>query len=319
MRYLLLLIISYLYIQANAHLFVYHRFGDDRHKTTDTSIQELRSQFDYFKNNGYEVVKLEQILEKLSKKEKIPDNWVAISIDDAYKSFYENALSVFKEYNYPFSLYVYVKATTKHYGDFMTWDQIRETSKYGTIGLHSYGHPRLTNLSDEEVFTDTKNAYDKFVKEMGYAPKSYAYPYGEYNSRVQNIISKFNFDAILTQTSGSINATSDSQELHRVALVGKVDIKEKLRYITLPSVWLEPLEFPKDGILRRIKAKVDTTQENLKLYITGEGWSDIKAKDGIIDLHLNIYLKNARTRVAIGTDYYNIASKIIIKEKKHVK
>ena len=125
MKYLFLLLISTSYIFANAHIFVYHRFADDRYQSTNTTINELTKQFDYFKENNYEVVPLSKILDKLEKKEKIPNKWIALTIDDAFKSFYENGLPLFKKYKYPFSLYVYVEASEKNYSDFMTWEQIK--------------------------------------------------------------------------------------------------------------------------------------------------------------------------------------------------
>ena len=68
MRHLLLLAISYLYLNANAHIFVYHRFGDDKHPSTNTSIHQLKEQFEYLKVNNYKVVKIEDIIKKLQKK-----------------------------------------------------------------------------------------------------------------------------------------------------------------------------------------------------------------------------------------------------------
>lgn len=319
MRYFLLLIVSYLYLNANAHVFVYHRFDDNKHKSTNTSLKELRKEFEYFKNNGYEVVKLSQVINKLKNKEDIPENWVVLTIDDGYKSFYYNGLPLFKEYNYPFSLYVYVEATNKRYGDYMTWDMIKESAKYGEIGLHSYAHPRLTRLSASEVSEDTQKANEIFIKKMGFEPKSYAFPYGEYNNKVINEIKKFGFDALLNQSTGTVNSKSDLFDMNRIALVGEVSVEKKLKYKSLDVQWIEPKVFPTDGFLRKVKAKVDKNIDSLKLYVTGEGWIDIKVKNGIVDEDLNIYLKRARTRVALSTDYYTISSKIIIKKHKNQK
>ena len=96
MRYLILLILSFSTIFANAHIFVYHRFSDDRYPTANTTNKELIKQFEYFKTNNYKVVSLNKIIDKLEKNESIPDKWVALTIDDAYKSFYENGLEIFK-------------------------------------------------------------------------------------------------------------------------------------------------------------------------------------------------------------------------------
>jgi len=322
MRYLFFLVVSFSLAFANAHIFVYHRFDDVRYKSADTTTKELEKQFEYFKSHNYKVVPLEDIVDKLENNQTVPSNWIALTIDDAYKSFYKSGLEVFKKYNYPFSLYVYVEATNRHFGDFMSWDQIKEASKYGSIGLHSYSHPRLQQLSKDEIIEDTKKAYDIFVKKLGFKPTSYAYPYGEYTPEVTKTLKdNFDFRFILNQSTGTVNNDTDKYDMPRIALVGKVNIEHKLRYKSFNVKWYEPKEFPKDGILRRVHAKVDKKYKRLKLYITGEGWRDVDVKDGIVDIPLNIYLKRARTRIMLGSDVFTISNKVLnkIKRKKNVK
>lgn len=313
MKNLFLLILFSIYLFADAKIFVYHRFGDARHESTNTSINELRKNFEYFKNNGYKVVKLEEIFEKVKNKEEVPSNWVAFTIDDAYKSFYQNGLKVFKEYNYPFTLFVYVKATNDKYGDFMSWDQIKEASKYGSIELHSYNHKSLVKLSDEEIIEDTKKAIDIFEKNMGYKAKYYTYPYGEYNERTKEVLKTFGFEAIINQNNGSVNQNSDIFDINRVALVGKVNLKEKLKYKTLEANWILPQEYPKDGILKDIKVQIDPSIKNAKIFVSTYGWQDVKVNNGIIELKFNKKLNLARNRVAVSTDYYTISNKLLIK------
>ena len=317
MRIILLIAVSFTYLFANAHIFVYHRFGDDRYPSTNTTLIQLEEQFQYFKQNGYEVVPIEKIIEKIKNRQNVPDNWVGLTIDDAYKSFYEKGLDVFKKYNYPFSLYVYVKATNKRYKDYMSWDQIKETSKYGSIGLHSYGHKRMTQLSSNEIRKDIKKSYELFTDKLGFKPKTYVHPYGEYDKKVLKELEKFNFDAIFNQNSGSITKNSDLNDINRIAFVGKVNVKNKLKYKTMEAVWERPTEFPKDGILKRIKAKINPKYKNIKLFVTGNGWRDIKVNNGTIDENINIYLKKDRTRIIISPDYYTISNKLIIKNKKN--
>ena len=320
MKYIIFFIYLQLSLFANAHIFVYHRFDDNKYPSANTSTQNLIKQFEYLKTHKYKVVSLDKIYSYLSQNKHIPNNWVAFTIDDAYKSFYTNGLDIFKQYNYPFTLFVYTKATNNKYGDFMTWDMLNEAKKYGEIGLHSHTHPHLLDLTLNEVNQDTKIAYDLFVKNMNFKPLYYAYPYGEYNKPIENELKKFNFHMILNQNSGSINNHSDKNSLNRVALVGKSNIIQKLKYTTLDVQWIEPKSYPKDNILKFIKAKVNKSVKNIKLYITGNGWVDLKVKDGIIAYKLNAKLTRSRTRIILGTDYFNIATKIIIKTKdKHAK
>lgn len=313
MRVLLLLAISYFYVFANAHVFIYHRFADNRYPTTNTSLQELEKEFEFFKNNHYEVVPLENILKKIKQKEPVPSNWVALTIDDAYKSFYEHGLPLFKKYNYPFSLYVYVKATNDKYSDFMTWEQLKEASKYGTIGLHGYEHNHLTHLDNQTIYEDTKKGIEIFEKNLGFKPTSYAYAYGEYDERVQKVLSEFDFDAILNQHTGSVNTQSNPLNISRVPLVGNVDIKKEIKYTNFEATWIEPQAFPKDGILRKIIAHVDPSIKSIKLYVSGDTWKELKVKNGIINEDVHIPLKNNRTRVILSEDYYTISTKLLVK------
>jgi peptidoglycan/xylan/chitin deacetylase (PgdA/CDA1 family) len=313
MKYFLLLCLSYLYLNANAHIFVYHRFGDSKHESTNTSLQELEKEFEYFKANNYKVVTVSKIVEKLKNKEEIPDNWVAFTIDDAYKSFYQNGLELFKKYNYPFTLFVYVEATQKKYPDFMTWDEIKEASKYGEIELHSYSHKQLVKLTNEEIIKDTNLALEIFEKNLGFKPKAYSYPYGEYDERVKNEIKNFDFEYIMNQNNGSVNEKSDLFDLNRIALVGKINLEEKIKYKTLEANWIEPQVYPKDGILKHIKVEVNKDIKNAKLFISTYGWQDIKVKNGIIDIKLDKKLNLNRNRIAISTDYYTISNKLLIK------
>ena len=86
MKQALLLALLSLTLWADAHLFVHHRFGDSAHASTNTSLEVLRKQFEYFKNNNYEVITLEKLNDALKAKQDIPDNWVVFCIDDSYKS-----------------------------------------------------------------------------------------------------------------------------------------------------------------------------------------------------------------------------------------
>ena len=171
-------------LAANAHIFVYHRFGDPKHASTNISLEKLKTDFTYLKNNGYTVIPLKKLTELILKNQEIPNKSVVLTIDDNYKSFYQNGLPIFKEFNYPFTLFVYTQATQDSYGDFMTWDALKETSKYGELGLHSHTHAHLTTLTNEVIKKDTNKSLHLFQKALGFKPNSYVYPFGEFDQKV---------------------------------------------------------------------------------------------------------------------------------------
>jgi len=313
MRQALLLALLSLTAWADAHLFVYHRFGDEKHASTNISLDILKKQFDYFKNNNYEVVSLAKLNKALKSRQNIPDNWVVLCIDDAYKSFYENGLELFKEYKFPFVLFVYIEAADKGYHDFMNWKQIRETEKYGEIALHSYGHKHMVSLSTEAVNNDTKKAFASFEKNLGYKPKYYAYPYGEFDENVKKEISSYGFELILNQNVGAVSKKSPPDDLDRIALTGDVNLKHKLRIKYLEALWHSPKSYPNNGKLNDIHVTIPTSSKKAELYISGGKWEPITLKDGVFKSDKTYLLKLKRTRVIIKSGNA-FTSKIIVKK-----
>ena len=306
MRFLLFFLPLWLF--AEAHLFVLHRIDDNRHPYTNTSSKELIKYFKYIKTHGYKPVRLSTLI-KMQKDGKNIDKIVVFTIDDSFKSFYKNGLPLFKKYKIPFTLFVYTKATTQHWGDFMSWNEVKNCAKYGELGVHSWAHPHLAKLSDKEIIKDTKKAIGAFKKHIGSVPDMYAYPYGEYNERVKKIINSF-FPIVANQNPGAYGLNSSQNDIDRIALTGKVDISKKLKIKILHIKNLQ---------IKRNKNKVtkisgNTDKPYVNIYITKLGWKGIKVKNGYFEYKPDFTLKKYRNRVIIRYNYEMI-SKLILKEE----
>ena len=298
--------------KSHGHIFVFHRFDDSRHASTSVSTHELKKLFEYLKERHFHVATLQELQDKLQKKEPIPNNWVWFTIDDSYKSFYTHGFPLFKKYHIPFTLYVYVEATNRHFGDFMRWDEIRELMPYGTIGLHSYGHKHLTTLSDEAIKTKTQKALKRIKKELGITPSSYAYPYGEYDERVKKLIKSFGFALIMNQNVGAVSEKTAADDIDRIALMGKIHIKSKLAIKHLPAIWHQVKIDRKKRVLQSIELTIDPKYKSVQLYVSGSTWRTLKIKKGKISKTLNQKLKLRRSRIIIKTKDNAWTSHIIL-------
>ena len=306
MRFLIFLLPLWLF--AEAHLFVLHRIDDNRHPYTNTSSKELVKYFNYIKSHGYKAVKLSTLI-KMQKEGKNIDKIVVFTIDDSYKSFYKNGLPLFIKYHIPFTLFVYGKATTQKWGDFMSWDEVKECMKYGELGVHSWAHPHLAKLTNEGIIKDTEKVINVFKKHIGFVPDMYAYPYGEYNDRVKKIINSF-FPIIVNQNPGAYGPDSPINDIDRIALTGTVDISKKLKIKILK---IKNLKIEKNkNTVTKISGYANTPYVNI--YITKLGWKGIKVKNGYFEYKPQFTLKKYRNRVIIRYNYKMI-SKLILKEE----
>ena len=302
--FLLFFLLSPYFLLADGHIFVYHRFDDTRYPTTNISTKELRKEFKYLKKNGYKVVPLIDIITKVNNKEEVPSKWVAFSIDDGFKTFYTHGLSVFKEYNYPFTLFIAVKYTEKKYKDYVSWKQLKTIAKYGDIEFHSYGHGHFGQMSDEKIKADMDKGLALMKKHLNYEPNLFVYPYGEYDSRVAKVIEPYGFKAVFNQNIGAVQGVcSDANDIDRAAVVGSNahDFKLYLRFQELCGVsFQQPNVYPKNKIVKTVEVTLeDKSIKSADIFISNNGWTKVKVNNGKILWHANKKVKLNRIKIGV--------------------
>ena len=191
---------------------MYHRFDENKYPSTNIKMEVFVEQIEMIKNANYEFYDIQEFIDNFNQ----PKNKkkILITIDDAFSSFYEIAWPFLKENRIPFILFV----STEPVGNkgYMTWDQIREIEQesYGYIGHHSHTHDYLIEKSEEDFIKDIEMASKIFLKELGYVPNLFSYPFGEYSKFMKDYISE-NFSFAFGQHSGVIDLNKDKYELPR--------------------------------------------------------------------------------------------------------
>ncbi len=197
--------------------FVYHRFGDKRFPSTNISIDDFKTHLDYLKSNDFQVLAFSEAIDYI--KSDAPNRKTAvISVDDGYKSFYDNALPLLQQYGYPATLFI--NTETVGSGDYMDWESIKKSREEGVeIGNHTHSHAYFLNMSPEERYAkfedEIKLTQQIIEKNLGFTPEVFAYPYGELDLKMKEIVQQNGFKAAAAQNSGVIYAGSDFMECPR--------------------------------------------------------------------------------------------------------
>jgi len=299
--FLLLLLLSP-YLISDGHIFVYHRFDDNRYPTTNTSTKELRREFNYFKRHGYKVVPLIDIVNKIKANEKVPNNWIALTIDDGFKTFYTNGLPIFKAYHYPFTLFIAVKYTEKKYRDYVSWKQLKEIIKHGDVEFHTYAHGHYGQMSDKEIREDMNRGLALIKKKLNIEPKLFVYAYGEYDDRVKNVVNEYHFQAVFNQNIGAVQGEcSDAYGIDRSALVGNAPFKLYLKFKELCGVsFQQPTVFPKNKMVKTVKVTLeDKSIQSAEIFISNNGWTKVKVHNGKILWNANKKVKLNRIKIGV--------------------
>ena len=170
---------------------------------------------------------------------------ILITIDDGFKSFYDEAWPYLKKNKIPFILFVSTEPVGK--SGYMTWDEINEIDKseIGNIGHHSHTHEYLIDMTEKEFINDIETASKIFKEKLGYVPSIFSYPFGEYSLFMKKYITK-NFKIAFGQHSGIIDINKDKFELPRFPINEKYGelkrFKSLINYGPLEYKSLKPEE-----------------------------------------------------------------------------
>ena len=217
---------------------VYHRFNESKYPSTNIQMDIFKQQIEIIKNSNYKFNNPNEF-EKMFSTPKVKKE-ILITIDDGFLSFYKEAWPYLKKNEIPFILFVSTEPVGKR--GYMTWDQIREVQSedFAFIGHHSHTHDYLINETNEQFILDIEKANKIFLKELGYIPNLFSYPFGEYSKFMKNYISE-NFKFAFGQHSGVIDLNKDKFELPRFPINEKYG--ELKRFKSIINYF--PLEYKK--------------------------------------------------------------------------
>ncbi|WP_102706791.1 polysaccharide deacetylase family protein [Terribacillus saccharophilus] len=168
-------------------------------------------------------------IDRYQKKGSFPDRCVWINFDDIDRTVYENAFPLLEKEKVAFTLYV----IAGHVGDkdfqnlqMATWPQIQKMVDSGlaTIGSHTYDMHRLE--ADKPLFLNDNNL-DAFAKDLEKSkteiekhldidPITFAYPYGNTNDKVAQVVKDAGFEQAAILAPQSITVKDDAYYLNRI-------------------------------------------------------------------------------------------------------
>ncbi len=302
--------------ESSAVILMYHHIARDTPDSTSVTPEIFKKHIEYLSENGFNIWPLYKTLKHLTTGKAIPDKTVVLTFDDAYQSVYSEAFPVLKFRNWPFTVFV----TTEYLGNssrnYMSWEQLQEVQRYGAdIGNHTLSHPHLVRYQPDETeqqwFVRTVNEIEQaqqlLLKKEVNPIKVLAYPYGEYNTKLKQLLHKMDYFA-LGQHSGAVGAFSDMQALPRYPMgTGFDDMKNfaiKVRTKPLPVKVISP----DDGIVSKnsdipeliLEMKVGKYNENLlACFASGQGriqleW--INKEKHLLRVYANKNIKPGRTK-----------------------
>lgn len=164
-------------------ILTYHSL-DSSGSVISLAPQTFREQMKWLAGSGIPVVPLERIRES--------PGAVALTFDDGFRNFLENAFPVLRDLRLPSTVFV----VSQYCGDrnrwpsqppsprvpdlpLMSWSELREIVVGGVmLGSHTATHPYMTHLSNAEIEEELRASQHEIEDCTGQPVRAFAYPYG---------------------------------------------------------------------------------------------------------------------------------------------
>ncbi|WOT05417.1 polysaccharide deacetylase family protein [Shewanella youngdeokensis] len=274
-------------VQA-AVILQYHHVSNDTPAITSVTPAQFKEQMQYLADNHFNVVPLSQVVASVKAQQHLPAKTIAITFDDGYQSIADTAHPILKQYNFPYTLFVSVEPILKQYGEMMSWQQLNTLAKEGAeIANHTWGHEHLIRMQQGETQSQWLRRIEdnilrteaEITKVTGQQHKMLAYPYGEYNQLIEDILVKHDFVGF-GQQSGAAGPHSPLTALPRFPVAGAYadisSLKVKLHSLNMPVIEQTNSDPQLDYAQWRPEIKVkldmqDIDPAQLMCFIQGQG------------------------------------------------
>ncbi len=176
-------------------ILMYHDISDANNPWC-VSPKDFEEQMHLLKREGYSTISLAELNERI-KQSIQTDKKVVITFDDARKSIFTTAYPILKKFNFTAAVFIVPQwidgkaPDAEQYSSFMSWEEVKKLAAHGfEIGSHTFSHKRLTTLDEKSIAHELDEADAAIEKNMGKKTLHFAYPYGSYNQKILDIITK---------------------------------------------------------------------------------------------------------------------------------
>ena len=234
------------------------------------SAQMLIKHFNWLKENGYNVISWQQVIDAENGKGTLPDNAVLLSFDDGYETMYNVVFPLLKAYNYPAVFapvtgWLDTPADQKiAYADkmldrsvFATWAQVKEMEQSGLVEVASHTHnlhnginanpsggqlpsviaPEYKNgkYETEDAYknrlkSDFTRSVQTLVNHVGKKPRVMVWPYGQFNDVAVQLARQAGMPHYFSLGEKIINKVGD-KHIGRLLLNAETDLNTVKNYL----------------------------------------------------------------------------------------
>lgn len=214
-------------------ILMFHHVRDPRpfsnmiQRNLSVSPGKFRSDLDWLKNNGYQVISMDDLEAVLTGQMVVTKKPVILTFDDGYEDNYKEAFPDLKARSMTGTFYI-ITDFVNHSG-FMTKSEIKEMSQANmNIGSHTKIHVDLARVSEDRQTKELSGSKTFLTETLGKEIDDFCYPSGRYNQSTINILRNLEYKTATTTKFGFAVPGVNFLQLPRVRMNESTDLNRIL-------------------------------------------------------------------------------------------
>jgi peptidoglycan/xylan/chitin deacetylase (PgdA/CDA1 family) len=211
-------------VAASIPILMFHTL-EDRRAPISFPPGVFRRGLDGLQAHGYRTLSLPEVVDGLRRGD-FPEQAVAITFDDGYRTVYEEAFPALQERGLSATIFLTAaRGDTGRLADrpapmlgreMLSRREMQEMHRAGIhFGAHTVTHPDLTRLPAEQVEGEMRDSKASIEDALGAAVTCFAYPFGCHDPR-SRALAREHFDCACTTRLHLVTTSSDPYTLERV-------------------------------------------------------------------------------------------------------
>ena len=212
--------------EAQVPIIMYHLVTENSRYIGKYGISpsQLEEDLKYLKQNGYNTVVMQDLIDFVEKGKRLPKNPIVLTFDDGNSSDYRYLFPLLKEYEMKAVISIIGSAVDKNTAEHakhptgkfpnLTWAQVKELHESGLVEVQSHGYNvhgragsgKLKRESDGEyhkrLTADLTKLQDRCQEHFGTVPNTFCYPLGVISKGSQAVLEEMGFVASLSCQEG---------------------------------------------------------------------------------------------------------------------
>ncbi len=204
-------------------IMMYHNVNyTETPKLNTVSPENFEFQMNFLREHHYDVLSLDELVEKIKKGRRISRKSVVVTFDDGYEDNYTYAFDILKKHDIPAT--IFLPSDLIGTQGFLNWTQVKEMFKNGIyFGSHTRHHTYLPDIPEEGQKDEIENSKKIIEGELGKEVKYFSYPIGGFSDQIKRIVKEAGYAGACATNRGYDRMNKDVFELNRIHFGDKDD------------------------------------------------------------------------------------------------